>query len=463
MSSNQTSAPYSAGQAWFVTWTLCFLYALSFVDRLVPSLLVQPITTHLHISDGQMGAMFGAGFGVLYAIIAIPVAHLVDNHNRIRILSIGVLLWSICTIASGFATSYWHLVACRSGVAVGEAVLSPAAISLIGDMFIRQKRTLPTGLFMATASVSSGTFIVAGAAYRLSQNLASGGGMQPWQLTFMIVGLPGVILALLLLSAREPQRIQQCDDQKQYATVAQAFAYIRSEKRLFGFLCLAMCVFTAPAYAVLSWAPTLLVRGYGMSPAEAGYTYGTTALIGVVGAIFWPSLAGYFLRRNQPSMIAVALAIGIPVGLIGMGLIGVASTVTGVMLAVAIFTLGGSSCYVLYAVIIQTVAPSNVRARLMAAMMGAGNLVGLVVGPSLAAWLANHYFSGPRAYGAAFSLIGFTATPVVLILVLIARGRFAGAYKLAAESEARALSVLNAQRASMGPQGEIACQADPAD
>ncbi|MGI4813605.1 MAG: MFS transporter [Janthinobacterium lividum] len=443
MSSTPGIAPYRIGHAWFVTWTLCFLYALSLVDRLVPSLLVQPITAQLHISDGQMGVMFGAGFGVLYAIIGMPVAHMLDNHNRIRILAIGVLLWSLSTITSGFATSYWQLVGCRSGVAIGEAVLSPAAISLIADMFLREKRTLPTGLYMAMASLINGAFIIAGGAYRLAQSLAPSVGLQAWQLTFVIVGLPGVVVALLLwASAPEPLRIQDRADPRSYSTVRQAVAYVRTEKRLYGFLFLANCVYTAGAYAVISWAPTLLVRGYGMTPATAGYTFGLSAIVGVIGAIFWPALAGFFMRRNRPSMIAVALAIGMPAGLLGIGLIGFASTVTGVMAAVALFVIGGSSSQVLYAVIIQYVAPSKVRGRLMAANLMAPNLVGLIVGPSLAAWLAVHYFTGSRAYGSAFSMIGFIAAPIVLLLVLAAYGRFSSVYKFAGEREARALAAL---------------------
>ncbi|MGI4814327.1 MAG: MFS transporter [Janthinobacterium lividum] len=449
MSSQKLVLPYSVGRAWYATAALCFLYALSFVDRLIPSLLAAPISARLHITDGQMGVMFGVGFGVLYTLIGFPLAHLIDNHHRIRIVAAGVLIWSISTIASGFATDYWHLVVCRSGVAVGEAVLSPAAVSLIADMFIRQKRTLPMSIYMGLASLMTGAYILGGLAYKVSMLYAGRLSMEPWQLTFVIVGLPGVIVALLLLTTvREPVRVQDRVGKNEYASVSQALRYVSSEKRLYGFLFLGMCVYSTGVFAIFAWTPTLLVRGYGLTPAQAGYAFGTAGLVaGVIGTIFWPSLMEFFIRRKRPGMTVVLLAIGMPVAMLGFAYMGVATSVAGVLTGVVIFVLGGTAGAVLYPVIIQYVAPARVRGRLMAGNLMASGLVGTIVGPSLSAWIAGHFFSGTMAYASTFTVMGLCIAPLALIFLLIARGRFAGAFDEAEERERLALATITEERA----------------
>ncbi|MGI4814387.1 MAG: MFS transporter [Janthinobacterium lividum] len=446
MSARPLTLPYNRGRAWYVTAVLCFLYALSFVDRLIPSLMAAPISAHLHISDGKMGVMFGAGFGVLYAIIGFPIAHLIDNRNRMRILACGVFIWSISTIASGFATEYWHLVVYRSGVAAGEAVLSPAAISLIADMFVRSKRTLPTTLYMGLAALMTGAYLLGGLAYKLASVYAPSLSMQAWQLAFVIVGLPGVVIAALLLTMREPIRVQDRVGPNEYATTSQAIRYVASEKRLYGFLFLAMAVFATGTFALYAWTPTLLIRGYGLTPAQAGYAFGITGLVtGVVGTIFWPSVMEYFIRRNRPGATTVLLAIGMPISMLGLTVIGFATSVTGVLVGVVTYVLFANSAGVLYPVIIQYVTPARMRGRVMAGNLMASNLIGAVLGPSLAAWVATRFFTGTMAYASAYVAIGLCLAPMALIFVLIAHQRFARAFNEAESRESAAMAALAAQ------------------
>src|SRR5690606_960344 len=129
---------YSSRRAWYAICVLVLLYSLSFIDRFILSLLAPAVSEHLQLSDTQLGVLFGLGFGVVYALTGLPLAHLIDRRRRVPIVAAGVVLWSICTVASGFAPNFTGLLILRAGVAVGEAVLSPAAISIIADIFPRE-------------------------------------------------------------------------------------------------------------------------------------------------------------------------------------------------------------------------------------------------------------------------------------------------------------------------------------
>ena len=193
-------------QAWYMVFSLTLIYCVSFLDRNILSLLAVPIAGALGISKTQLGLLYGLGFGVLYALVGLPLAHWIDRGQRVWIVVIGVTLWSLCTFASAFATSFGQLAILRSGVAIGEAVLSPAAVSLIADLFDRERRTLPTSIYSAVGTVMGyGSYFFAGGALDLATHLSTQMAMAPWRLTLIIVGLPGLLLApLLRLTVREP-------------------------------------------------------------------------------------------------------------------------------------------------------------------------------------------------------------------------------------------------------------------
>ncbi|MGE3744465.1 MAG: MFS transporter [Sphingomonadaceae bacterium] len=215
------------------------LYGISYIDRLILSLLAPAMSAQLQISDVEMGVLIGLGFGVLYTLAGLPLAHLIDRRRRISLVTVGVVLWSLCTIASAFAPSFTGLIIFRSGVAVGEAVLLPAAISLITDLFPRDRRTLPTTLYTGVGAVMySGSYIAGGAALQLATAMSGSIDLEPWQLTLMLVGIPGLLLApLLWITVPKPPRVGDVKSE-QFATTAQALAYLSKERMLYGCLLL---------------------------------------------------------------------------------------------------------------------------------------------------------------------------------------------------------------------------------
>ena len=187
----------SAARAWYATLFLMVLYSISHVDRYALSLLGTPISASLGTPDVNMGVLFGAGFGVVYSLSGLPLAHLIDRYKRIPIVSGGVILWSASTLASGFASGFPALLACKSGVAIGEAVLSPAAISIIGDLFMRKKRTLPTSLYVAIGGfMQASAFLIWRVAIDVATRLAEIVPLPPWRLTLILLGDTGLILGI---------------------------------------------------------------------------------------------------------------------------------------------------------------------------------------------------------------------------------------------------------------------------
>ena len=139
--------------AWYIIGLLCALQVTTYVDRLALTLLVQPIKSDLHITDTQMGLLMGPAFAFVYAVVAFPLAWGIDRLNRKWIVVAGVALWSTCTSASAFAPNFPTLFALRMGLGVGEAVLNPAVVSLIGDLFVRERRNTPAAVFGARRAV----------------------------------------------------------------------------------------------------------------------------------------------------------------------------------------------------------------------------------------------------------------------------------------------------------------------
>ncbi|WP_433948354.1 MFS transporter [Brevundimonas diminuta] len=445
----------SPAAAWYATGLLCLLYVVSMLDRLILALLAQPVSIELAISDTQLGLLFGLGFGVLYAAAGLPLAHLLDRSHRVRILCAGVLLWSLMTVASAFASNFTELALCRAGVAIGEAVLSPAAISLLADMFPREKRAAPTAVFTAVATVmSSGAFVLGGWAFQAAGSLSAIFDMSAWRITLILVGLPGLVIApLMVLTVREPARIREASAQS-YATVRDALDYVRKEGRLYGFVFLGLGAYTIAAYSFIAWTPTLLIRKFGLSPADAGYLFGTVGVgVGILSAALWPWLVTRWGRQGKPQRLITALAGALGGAILAVALVGLSPSPALAAAAIALVVLGGSTASCLPPLIIQFVAPGEMRARLMAGYLVSTNLIGLAIGPALAAAVAERFFTGPGALGSAFVVIAAVAAPIAFGSILLARPRYGVAYREATAREAGLIAAKAGAAATVRPQG----------
>jgi MFS family permease len=411
--------PFASVPAWYAVCIFMMMFGLSFIDRLILSLLAPAINEHLRISDTQIGLLFGLGFGVVYALMGLPLAHLIDKHRRVPLVAGGVAIWSLCTVASGFAPNFIWLVILRSGVAIGEAALTPAVISLIADMFPREKRVLPTTVYTAVGAIMyTGALVFGGAALQLATAMAGSFGLQPWQLTLVLVGLPGLLLSpLLLLTVPEPPRVGDVKTE-QFATAAQALAYFSKERRLYGFLFLGVSAISICNCAKIAWTPTLLIRGHGMDAAHAGYAFGTVGLISsFLGALTWPTVVKWWTGKGRRDALVAVFAAGITVSWICFSVVGLSRSTTILLTALGIGTFFSAALPVLAPLLIQLVTPGRIRARATALYLTAVGLVGLGLGPPLAAILGEHLFEGPFAIGSGIAVLVLVTGPVASLAI----------------------------------------------
>lgn len=198
---------------WYVLAVLVGIYTFSYVDRQIVTVLAPYLKADLHISDAQLGILYGTTFALFYGLFGIAIARLADGWSRVRTLALGLFFWSVMTAMSGMAGSFAHLGMARIGVGVGEASSTPAAVSILGDYFEKSKRATILGLYSVGVYVGAGlSLVVGGGVMAHWQAHYPNAAMAPfglvgWQAAFMMVGLPGLLLALLIvLTIREPVR-----------------------------------------------------------------------------------------------------------------------------------------------------------------------------------------------------------------------------------------------------------------
>ncbi len=198
------------GYSWYVLGVLVLVYILNFVDRQILSILANDIKADLKLSDADLGFLYGTAFAVFYALFGIPLGRLADSWHRVRLLSIGLALWSVMTAISGFAKNGTMLTAARIGVGVGEATASPAAYSLISDLFPKRLRATALAIYSSGLYVGGGLSLLIGGLIVERWNAAYPGGgplgLVGWKAAFLAVGLPGLLLALWVSTLREPVR-----------------------------------------------------------------------------------------------------------------------------------------------------------------------------------------------------------------------------------------------------------------
>jgi MFS family permease len=255
-------------------------YVFSFIDRQILSLLIGPIKADLHLSDTQFGLLQGLAFSLFYATMGIPIASLADRFPRSLIIVAGVAFWSMATMACGLAGSFAALFIARLGVGAGEAALSPATYSLISDLFPREKLGRALGIYSMGSFLGSGiAFLVGGSVIGLVSSWSGitfeGTVIKSWHLVFLIVGVPGILLAgIIALLVHEPRRDGVPPRGHNVPSTWAVFRFLIERRaiflpHIFGFSLMAISL-----YVILGWAPAYLMRSFGMTPAECGLRLG---------------------------------------------------------------------------------------------------------------------------------------------------------------------------------------------
>jgi len=411
---------------------LLFLaYLLSFLDRQIIALMVDPIKADLGLSDLQFSLLHGLGFGVFFAIAGLPIAIAADRLKRTRIIAVGVAAWSLATCLCGLARSFGSLFACRVGVGVGEAALAPAAYSLLADSFERRRLPMAMAVFSTGSTIGSGLALLLGgeliaALTRMQASNAGDIALAPWQLAFIIAGLPGFALAGLFLLLREPARQGQTGNSATWQQqLRDCLRHMRTEARLYGGLTACITCTSALSAGFLMWFPALLMRNHGFAVEEAGWQFGTRfALFATLGVLAGGWGVGMLQQRiGQRAylywMTAAVLIAGIgyaaagfaPSGTIALGWISLAIFATQSLAGVSVTAL-------------QLVTPNPMRAQCSSVFLLCINLFGWGAGAPLVALLARFAFDGEGALGPALSTLALLLSPLALLALAVAWASF---------------------------------------
>lgn len=428
----------SYGYAWYVTFILMAAYVFSFLDRQILTLMVGPIERDLHISDSQFALLTGGAFGIFYTLMGLPLGWAADRFSRKWIISLGVACWSVMTAACGFANTYAHLFAARIGVGVGEAALSPSAYSMLSDLF--DKRRLPWAMSVYTFGIFLGAglaLIIGSEIVGLVQRTPSLmlpwlGEMRSWHLVFLIVGLPGLVLALWISTLKEPPRTEKEGVQAKALeggmSFREVFAFIGRYPWMSVSLFLGSALFSILAYAD-TWYPELFIRTWGWSVELSGRVNGASSLIaGPLGLVF----AGWFSSRLLAQGKTDACLRLTAYGVLGVGIPAVLMPLapSPILMAVLLFPIKFCVGFtpVLIPSAIQMVAPNRLRGQLGAVFLFTVGIIGVSCGPVLPAFFSDYLFKGTSALRYSLALSSLIVGPLAFVGLWVGLGQYRRRY-----------------------------------
>lgn len=377
-------------------------FMLSTVDRIIVSVLFEPIKAEFALSDTQLGLLGGLTFGVFYAILGIPLARYADRNDRRPLIAVCLILFSLMTALSGLAAGFITLALCRVLVAIGEAGVSPASQSIIADYYQRTERSFAMSVVVAGGNV--GMVIGFLAAGYVSQ-------VYGWRAAVFAVGMPGVLLGLAVyLFMREPERgaADHAPDHtpKPPATVrAAAVTMITTpalRQLLFGFTISGMVM-----YSILQWLPSYFGRVHDVPQGQVGVIMALFfGVIGAIGTLAGGRLNDWLNRRREDlgiKMVALSQAVAAPLLIIGYLSPSLPLSLAFLMLPMLVFTfyLGTSQAA------LQTYSPTEMRSMVAALKMLAINLIGVSLGPLFVGMISDALAptAGPQSLAIALSCI----------------------------------------------------------
>ena len=401
---------------------------VSFIDRQVITLLVQPIRADLAISDTEMSLLMGLAFAIFYVTMGVPIARLSDRYSRRTVIATGIFLWSLATAACGLARNFWQLFLARVGVGVGEATLTPAAYSMIADYFPKQVLGRAIGLYAVGVYLGAGlALILGGAAVRLIT--ASGpvdlpfvGMLAPWQLTFMVVSVPGLlIVALMMFTVREPVRQNLVDAQGDSVPIREVARFMWTNRGTFGSIFFGYATGGMAFYGFMFWIPEFIRRSYGWDISDAGMVFGAQlAVLGTAGTFAGGWFCDWLTDRGYKDAALRSLAAFFALAMPFMAVTPLLPTADLAipMLGVAVFTL--SLQQALSPVAIQLFTPNRMRAQVVAVFFVISVFSAIAFGAASVAVITDYVFRDENDLR--YSLAIVSAVTMTLASISLALG-----------------------------------------
>lgn len=424
------SWPNSA-RAWYAVFVFAIVLMFAFIDRQIITLLVGPIKKDLGVSDTQMSLLLGFAFVMFYVFLGIPIARLADVKSRRLIIGIGIAIWSVMTASCGLAQNFWQLFAARIGVGVGEACNGPATFSMLSDYFPREK------LAKAAAVLSIGFFVGSGLALIVGGSviqLVSGmpdiavplvGSIHAWQLAFIAVGLPGLLVAASINTVQEPKRrglfiagSTGADPQRPQAIpIGQVFRFLFDDWKTYAPMYAGMGLRSMVAFGAAAWLPTFFIRTYGWTAPQIGFAIGMILLtISPLGLLAGGVLAEWYAKKGYADA-------NMRVNLISTIAILPTSVLYPLMptpeLAIAVFALNSFLASIGPGpanAALQTITPNQMRAQVTAFYLFVFNLIGYGLGPITVAVITDYVFHAEAALRYSLAINAFVFGPIAWLI-----------------------------------------------
>lgn len=425
-------APYPPrAVAWASVWLLSLLYTLSFIDRQILVLLVDPIRADLGLSDTEVSLLTGLAFGGAYALAGWPLGRIADQVNRKWVIGAGVATWGAMTCLCGTARSFPAMFAARMGVGLGEAALTPAAYSMVADLFPRERRTLAMSVFVFGAKAGAGAALLLGGAVvamvdRVGEvSLPILGVVSSWQIVLFVVGL--ATLAALPLLALLPEPRRHNINQGAGSRIIDVVTDMRKRPGAYIGIFVAAPIANMFAYGAWAWQPSYFIRSFGWSQAQTGLTLGAAMLVSSVVAGFAAAyLSDYLIKRGRLDAPLRLSAVALLVAAVAVWGLPMAETAEQALAAATILAACLSATTPLVPAALQNVLHSGQRAQVSALMLLVTNLVGIGLGPTAVALVPELVMPGANM-GLAIAIVGGPASIVSAAVILLTLKAYRGA------------------------------------
>lgn len=418
--------------AWCTVAVLLVMYILSLVDRQIIALMVTPLRRDLGLSDVQIGLLEGLAFAVMYTTAAIPLGWAIDRYSRRLVVFLGVMCWSISCAGAGFANSFVALFASRVGVGLGEASLTPASHSILGDLFPRNQLSLALGVFAIGANL--GVMISYGLGGTIIHSLEQSGDIvwpivgqiHTWQAAFLIAGAPGLFAAFLMFAIREPPR-------KHVTQSADSFfkplvAFFKRHPVALATMFLGFALNNMLGYSILGWTPAFLQRRFGWEIGTIGPVLGLLlGGAGVVAMLFAGFMANRFYRKGRHDIsFRAAICSLLIIAPLSVGAF-LAPTPMLSLAALTIVYMLAAASVPSAAAALQLIAPGELRGRLAASYLFVSNIAGQGLGPLIVGFTTEHVFKDPALVGHSLAVVIPSAALLGALLLIVGLKAFQGA------------------------------------
>ncbi|HAT26692.1 MAG TPA: MFS transporter [Gammaproteobacteria bacterium] len=385
--------------------------------------MVGPIRESFQISDTQYSLLAGLAFSLFYAIMGLPLARIADRSSRRNLIVVGIAVWSFMTAACGLAKGYWSLFVARVGVGIGEATLGPAAYSMIADYFPKSILGRALSVYMIGVTLGSGfAYMLGGAVVGYVEDMGTimvpvVGEIEGWQLTFFVVGIPGLLVSLLMLTTvREPARTGIVTPEA--VPVSEVADYLWQRRRAYGGHILGISIFIMVVYALNLWGPTYFIRTFGYTRPEAGWVFGLVMIgSGTVGLLLAGTLSDRLVSKGihdaYVKIILFSMVAMIPsaaaLAFLESDLLAIVFMSLAVFFSAFQGGLAGGT--------LQLMTPNRMRGQVMAVYGLSSNLIGLGLGPTVIAMTTDYVFGYDGAIGKSIALCAVILCPIGALIL----------------------------------------------